>query len=190
MRRADVCTGGLLLALALALASCSPSVPASSPSPTAEPTPVPSPTSDPAPVTPPPTPEPVPTMVEEDLGQVSASFDGEELDMTGAVVHCEIELPRVVITVTQASAPGSFWTTLWSTDLGVDVLDLGIGYGTTETPERARIWRKDGAETPMSATRDGETYHLSGATSQRWVDEAGEHLDTWPVEMTLTCPAS
>ncbi|MDO5495535.1 MAG: hypothetical protein Q4G64_07475 [bacterium] len=172
------------LLAALVLAGCSPSIPDGGDSPSSEPV-TESPTTA-APTTPAPSPEPVEPNPVEDVGSVTASFGGEELDMTGAVVACEIELPRVAIVITQASAPGQFWTTLWSTDLGVDVIDLGIGYGGGEGQ---RVWRKDQAQTEMDAELVDGAYVIEGETSTEWADESGTTLDVWPVAMTITCPA-
>nr|NLD40931.1 hypothetical protein [Actinomycetales bacterium] len=126
-------------------------------------------------------------------GEIVVTFDGEEWDMSGAVVTCERNGARLVATVEGQVADGMYWITLWVTEAGVSVLDLGVGYGVDAQRDghKGHYWPTGlPGEQPLKAERDGAWYRVWGETFFMVNRPSGttESIST-PFEMSLRCPA-
>lgn len=119
-------------------------------------------------------------------GTASATYDGQALDLAEARVTCETDGSTVTITVDLPDQLNTdYWATLWATDAGVDVLNLGIDYSRMQTPEDEffRSWQGNGSVGgSFSATKADGGWEISGEFS------GPETSETVQASLRVMCP--
>ncbi len=124
-------------------------------------------------------------------GSARATWNGDNIDLSGASVSCDVDGNVVRIVALPAdwdpNSDSPYWATLWESDAGIDVLDVGIGYGIpTETNREvfARAWFSNSSGAgKFTATHEGQTYTVTGSFES--------NLDTGTTvagELIVDCP--
>ncbi|QJC21508.1 hypothetical protein HC352_02590 [Arcanobacterium buesumense] len=124
-------------------------------------------------------------------GSARATWNGDNIDLSGASVSCDVDGNVVRIVALPAdwdpNSDSPYWATLWESDDAIDVLDVGIGYGIpTETNQEvlAHAWSSNNPRTGnFIATHQGKTYTVTGSFGNIPGTEA-----TVSGELIVDCP--
>lgn len=119
----------------------------------------------------------------EPAGMAKVAYGDETRALANARVICETDGSRISLTVDLPDEVNTgYWATLWSTEAGVDVLDVGIGYAHTTPigdPALPHSWTQGGAGA-FTASNAGQAWVVAGYFDH----EAGRI----PARLELTCP--
>lgn len=130
-------------------------------------------------------------------GSIVATVDSVTLDTTGAHVKCVQNGARLEVQVNTPKSLGDqgYWSTLWVGESGIDVIDIGIGYGAEINPKTGEAnqayWSK-GRSDPrehFSATRQGNKISITGQVRRNNSSGKESEPATYKnASLIVTCP--
>ncbi|WP_216402819.1 lipoprotein LpqH [Arcanobacterium phocae] len=139
----------------------------------------------------PPSPSPASPNTSKPAGRARATWNGNNINLSGASVSCDVDgnVVRIVVLPPDwdPSSDSPYWATLWESDDAIDVLDVGIGYGIPTEPNQevlAHAWSSNNPRTGnFIATHQGKTYTVTGSFGNIPGTEA-----TVSGELIVDCP--
>ncbi|MBV7362842.1 hypothetical protein KRX54_00095 [Actinomycetaceae bacterium TAE3-ERU4] len=130
-------------------------------------------------------------------GSIVATVDSVTLDTTGAHVKCVQNGARLEVQVDTPKSLGDqgYWSTLWVGESGIDVLDIGLGYGAEINPKTGEAnqatWNKEASDPKehFSATRQGNKISITGQVRRyNSYGEESEPATYKNASLIVTCP--